>query len=161
MTDKKDMVVDLHTPRGLHEQANYDFYGLHDSPDNSSIASRNTLPTFSSNAPSPMKSSAQLAQEDEEMRKEQEETVLAVQELEREKALARPLTTPMKYAVGERIMGLYIDKWYPGTVEKVNRPAEPEQTDGESGKSFNERLEQFKEANAKGEGYTYDVRYDD
>ena len=160
-TDKRDMVSDLRTPRELHEQSSYDFYGLNSSPDNSSIASKNTLPTFSSGAPPPMKSFTELAREDEEIRKEREYTVLAVQQLEREKALARPLTTPMKYSLGEKVMGLYIDKWYPGTIAKINRPAEPEQADGESGKSFDERLQQFKDSDAKGEGYTYDVRYDD
>ena len=161
MTDKKDMVSDLHTPRGLHEQSKYDFYGLNSSPDNSSIASKNTLPTFSSTAPAPMKSVEQLAQEDEEKSKEVEGTVMAIQDLEREKALVRPLTAPLKYALGERVLGLYIDKWYPGKIGKINRPPEPEQGDGESGKSFNERLEQFRQADAKGEGYTYDVKYDD
>ena len=161
MTDKKDMVSDLHTPRGVHEQSKYDFYGLNSSPDNSSIASRNTLPTFSSAAPPPMKSPVELAREDDENRKEIESAMLAVHDLEKEKAFVRPLTTPLKFAVGERVLGLYIDKWYPGIVEKIHRPAEPEQADGESGKSFNDRLEQFKAEDAKGQGYTYDIRYDD
>ncbi len=155
------MVVDLYTPRGVHEQTRYDSFGLNNSPDNSSIISKNTLPTFSSDAPPPLKSHQQLEEEDNERRKEMESTLQAMQKLQQENELVRPLTTAMKYAVGERVLGLYIDKWYPGVISKINRPPEIQQHDGESGKDFSVRLEEYKQNDAKGQGYTYDVRFDD